>query len=147
MLYGGIIPSIHAIGFVILYSTIALILIYKLAPKLRLFDRFILKKKMTNEEGFVAVATDTYDSLIGLEGVAVSILRPSGKAKIGNERYGIDIGFIDNIVRMQNITRVPKVSRFVKGVINLRGEVIPIISLRLKMGLEEDEISKKTRII
>ena len=89
VLYGGIIPSIHAIGFVILYSTIALILIYKLAPKLRLFDRFILKKKMTNEEGFVAVATDTYDSLIGLEGVAVSILRPSGKAKIGNERYDV----------------------------------------------------------
>lgn len=66
---------------------------------------------------------------------------------LGDEQYGIDIKYISNIVRMQKITRVPKVSDYIKGVINLRGEVIPIISLRLKMGLEADEITKKTRII
>ena len=65
----------------------------------------------------------------------------------GDEQYGIDIKYISNIVRMQKITRVPKVSDYIKGVINLRGEVIPIISLRLKMGLEADESTKKTRII
>lgn len=67
--------------------------------------------------------------------------------QLGDEQYGIDIKFISNIVRMQKITRVPKVTNYIKGVINLRGEVIPIISLRLKMGLSEDEITKKTRII
>lgn len=67
--------------------------------------------------------------------------------KIGDEQYGIDIRYIDNIVRMQHITRVPKVAPYLKGVINLRGEVIPVMSLRLKMGLPEDEITKATRII
>ncbi|MBE5895027.1 MAG: chemotaxis protein CheW [Lachnospiraceae bacterium] len=66
---------------------------------------------------------------------------------IGDEQYGIDIKYIDNIVRMQNITRVPKVPCYLKGVINLRGEVIPVMSLRLKMDLEDDEITKDTRII
>lgn len=67
--------------------------------------------------------------------------------KIGVEQYGIDIQYIDNIVRMQNITRVPKVAPYIKGVINLRGEVIPVISLRNKMALALDEYSKNTRII
>lgn len=67
--------------------------------------------------------------------------------KLGNEQYGIDIKYIDNIVRMQHITRVPKVANYLKGVINLRGEVIPVMSLRLKMELEADEITKATRII
>lgn len=67
--------------------------------------------------------------------------------KLGNEHYGIDIKYIENIVRMQNITRVPKVAPYMKGVINLRGEVIPVMSVRLKMGLPEDEITKATRII
>ncbi|MDD2968327.1 MAG: chemotaxis protein CheW [Lachnospiraceae bacterium] len=67
--------------------------------------------------------------------------------KIGQEQFGIDIQHIDNIVRMQNITRVPKVPEYFKGVINLRGEIIPVMSLRLKMGLEPDVITKATRII
>ncbi len=67
--------------------------------------------------------------------------------KIGDEQYGINIKYIDNIVRMQNITRVPKVADYIKGVINLRGEVIPVMSLRLKMGLPADEETKATRII
>lgn len=67
--------------------------------------------------------------------------------KFGDEQYGIDIKYIDNIVRMQRITRVPKVQSYIKGVINLRGEVIPVVSIRLKMGLSEDVLTKKTRII
>ena len=67
--------------------------------------------------------------------------------RLGEEQYGVDIRYIDNIVRMQKITRVPKVASYLKGVINLRGEVIPIMSLRLKMFLPEDEITKATRII
>ncbi len=66
---------------------------------------------------------------------------------VGEEQYGIDIRYIDNIVRMQHITRVPKVPAYLKGVINLRGEVIPVMSIRLKMGLDADEITRATRII
>ncbi len=67
--------------------------------------------------------------------------------RLGDEQYGIDIKFIDNIVRMQHITRVPKVPEYLKGVINLRGEVIPVMSIRLKMFLPEEEITRATRII
>ena len=67
--------------------------------------------------------------------------------RLGDEQYGIDIGYIDNIVRMQNITRVPKVPAYLKGVINLRGEVIPVMSIRLKMDLPADEITRATRVI
>ncbi|MCR5802049.1 MAG: chemotaxis protein CheW [Lachnospiraceae bacterium] len=67
--------------------------------------------------------------------------------RLGDEDYGIDINFIDNIVRMQHITRIPKVASFLKGVINLRGEVIPVMSLRVKMGLQDDVIDRATRII
>ncbi len=67
--------------------------------------------------------------------------------KIDDEQYGINIKFIDNIVRMQQITRVPKVDDYLKGVINIRGEIVPVMSVRMKMGLAEDEITNKSRII
>ncbi len=67
--------------------------------------------------------------------------------RFGEEVFGIDIKYVDNIVRMQRITRVPNVASHIRGVLNLRGEVIPVISLRIKMGLEADEITKTTRII
>lgn len=66
---------------------------------------------------------------------------------IGSEQYGINIKYIDNIVRMQRITRVPKAQHYFKGVINLRGEIIPVMSLRLKFGLEADSITNAVRII
>ena len=47
--------------------------------------------------------------------------------KIDDEQYGINIKFIDNIVRMQQITRVPKVDDYLKGVINIRGEIVPVM--------------------
>lgn len=67
--------------------------------------------------------------------------------RLGNEQFGIDIKYIDNIVRMQRITRVPMAQDYFKGVINLRGEVIPVMSLRVRFELEDDEIDSKTRII
>ena len=67
--------------------------------------------------------------------------------RIGNEQYGINIKYIDNIVRNQKITRVPKTQTYYKGVINLRGEIIPVMSIRSKLGLEDDEFTDKTRII
>ncbi len=67
--------------------------------------------------------------------------------RLGEEQYGIDIRSIDTITRMQHITRVPKMPNYLKGVINLRGVVIPVMSMRLRMNLAADEITKATRII
>lgn len=69
------------------------------------------------------------------------------KIAMGTEMYGIDISYVDNIVRPQQVTRVPNVASYIKGVINIRGEIVPIMSLRLKMGLEEIEETKSTRFI
>ncbi|MGN1314254.1 MAG: chemotaxis protein CheW [Lachnospiraceae bacterium] len=66
---------------------------------------------------------------------------------MGDEQFGIDIKYINNIVKMQHITRVPNVASHIKGVINLRGEVLPVMSLRLKMGLEDAAETKASRII
>ena len=67
--------------------------------------------------------------------------------KIGSEQYGIDISYVDTIVRMQKITRVPKVQTYFKGIINLRGEIVPVMSVRTKMGLEDDVFTNASRII
>ena len=67
--------------------------------------------------------------------------------KLGAEQYGIDISYIDNIVRMQKITRVPKIQSYFKGVINLRGEIVSVMSIRNKMGLEDDVFTNASRII
>ncbi len=67
--------------------------------------------------------------------------------KLDNEQYGIDISFIDNIVRLQQITRVPKAQYFFEGVINLRGEIIPVMNLRNKFDLEPKAHTNSTRII
>ena len=67
--------------------------------------------------------------------------------KIGNEQYGLDISYVDNIVRMQSITRVPKAQSYFKGIINLRGEIVPVMSIRLKMELTDDTFTDASRII
>ena len=67
--------------------------------------------------------------------------------KIGDEQYGLPISVVDNIIRMSRITRVPKAPTHYLGVINLRGEVVPVMSIRKKMGLKDDEITKDSRII
>ena len=67
--------------------------------------------------------------------------------RLGTEQYGIDIKYVDNIVRQQRITRIPKAQPYFKGVINLRGEIIPVMSIRTKFGLEGDVFTNATRII
>ncbi len=67
--------------------------------------------------------------------------------RIGDEQYGIDINYVDNIDHMPSVTRVPNVPSYIKGVINMRGEVIPVMNIRTKMGLPEVEYTKNTRVI
>jgi len=66
---------------------------------------------------------------------------------LGSEEYGIEVDKVRTIERMIPITRVPKTPAFVKGVINLRGVVLPVIDLRGRFGLPETEPTENTRII
>jgi purine-binding chemotaxis protein CheW len=66
---------------------------------------------------------------------------------IGDEEYGINIQFVTEIVGIQKITDVPDTPAYVRGVINLRGKVIPVIDVRLRFGLPEREYDERTCII
>ncbi|MBB6019367.1 purine-binding chemotaxis protein CheW [Paenibacillus sp. JGP012] len=67
--------------------------------------------------------------------------------RLGSEEYGIEVDKVETIERMMPITRVPKTLSFVKGVINLRGVVIPVIDLRGRFALPETEYTDQTRIV
>ncbi len=66
---------------------------------------------------------------------------------IDREEYGIGIRYVTEIIGLQNITAVPDVPNFIRGVINLRGKVIPVMDVRLRFGLEEREYDERTCII
>ncbi len=66
---------------------------------------------------------------------------------IGEEEFGVDILQVQEIIRTMEITNVPRAPEFVEGVINLRGKVIPIVTMRSRFGLEPKEHDKYTRII
>ena len=78
-------------------------------------------------------ADDTLDQLISFT--------------IGNENYGVDIQTVKEVIRHREITRLPKAPAFVKGVINLRGDVIPIMDLRERFNMEQQEYTSMTRVI
>ena len=66
---------------------------------------------------------------------------------LGSEEYGVDIAQVKEINRMVSITHVPRAPHFMEGVINLRGQLIPIIDLRTSFGMPRAEHSKATRIV
>jgi purine-binding chemotaxis protein CheW len=66
---------------------------------------------------------------------------------ISNEEFGLDILGVQEIIRTMEITRIPRAPKFVEGVINLRGKVIPIIDLRRRFGMESKAHDSQTRII
>ncbi len=68
-------------------------------------------------------------------------------SRLGDEYYGIPIYNVLSIEKMSTTTRVPNAPDYVTGVTNLRGEVIPIINLRKKLGMEKCEIDKNSRVI
>lgn len=66
---------------------------------------------------------------------------------ISAERYGLDILKVQEIIKVTHITKVPKSPAFIKGVINLRGKIIPVIDLRVKFGIESIPYDERTCII
>jgi purine-binding chemotaxis protein CheW len=67
--------------------------------------------------------------------------------QLNGKEYGLSVHYVHGIEKIQHITRVPGIASFVKGVINLRGVVTPIIDLRKRFGLEECEYTDSTRVI
>jgi len=67
--------------------------------------------------------------------------------QLGSEEYGVDISQVQEIIRMVEITHVPRAPHFMEGVINLRGQLIPIIDLRTRFGMQRAEHTKSTRIV
>ena len=67
--------------------------------------------------------------------------------RVGSESYGIEVLSIREIIRVQQITPVPQMPEHVRGVINLRGKVIPIIDLGIKLALQNTEPTKRTCVI
>ncbi len=66
---------------------------------------------------------------------------------LGNEEFGTEVLKVREIMGLQDITTVPQTPTYVKGVINLRGKVIPVVDLRLKFGFPPEEYSARTCII
>lgn len=67
--------------------------------------------------------------------------------RLGSEEYGVDILQVQEIKRMLDITRVPQAPDFIEGVINLRGQIIPVLDLRRRFGFPAAERTADTRII
>ena len=67
--------------------------------------------------------------------------------RLGKEEFGIQVLKVMEIIGVQDITAVPTTPAFLRGVINLRGKVIPVINLRIKFGLEEEPYTQRTCII
>lgn len=66
---------------------------------------------------------------------------------LGGEVYGLEILKVQEIIGIMTVTRVPRTPEFVRGVINLRGKVIPVVDLRLKFGLDKVVDTERTCII
>lgn len=65
----------------------------------------------------------------------------------GNEYYGISISYVNEIIVIQPITAIPETEDYIKGLINLRGKIIPVIDVRVRFGMEQTEYTDRTCII
>lgn len=93
-------------------------------------------------------ATATHDAATSVRSIPIS--ERGGKYltfSLADEEYGLEILKVREIIGVMSITEVPRMPDYMKGVINLRGNVIPVIDLRLKFGLEEAEYTEHTCII
>ncbi len=89
-------------------------------------------------------------SAVGQQGRAERMVTAEGKHlifKLADEEYGLDILKVKEIIGLMDITAVPRTPGFVKGVINLRGKVIPVVDLRLKFGLSSRDYDERTCIV
>ena len=86
------------------------------------------------------------------EEIKEELLEDSQKGKFmtfqtGKEYFGISIGYVNEIIAMQPITAIPEVDDYIKGLINLRGKIIPVIDVRVRFKMEPKEYTDRTCII
>jgi purine-binding chemotaxis protein CheW len=67
--------------------------------------------------------------------------------ELGTEQFGVDIAGVESIIKIQPITRMPHTPRFVEGVTNLRGKVLPVVDLRRRFGMQPQPTDQNSRII
>jgi|SRR5271165_2929875 len=67
--------------------------------------------------------------------------------RVDGEEYGLDVLRVHEILRLQQLTRVPNAAHFVDGVMNLRGKIVPVVALRRRFGLDPIAADKQTRIV
>jgi purine-binding chemotaxis protein CheW len=84
--------------------------------------------------------TDFFDTKVSREGKYLTF-------SLAGEEYGIGILKVKEIIGLMSITPVPKTPEHIRGVINLRGKVIPVVDLRLKFGMERGESTERTCIV
>ena len=93
---------------------------------------------------------ETAKAVAPVGGTGMGMMDREGKYltfALGKEEYGIGILKVKEIIGMMPVTAVPRTPGHVRGVINLRGKVIPVVDLRLKFGMEEMDNSERTCII
>jgi purine-binding chemotaxis protein CheW len=93
-----------------------------------------------SEQATLETAVTTTDAYAGLAGKYLTFA-------LGGEVYGLEILKVQEIIGIMKVTSVPKTPAYVRGVINLRGQVIPVVDLRLKFGIASIEDTEKTCII
>ena len=87
------------------------------------------------------------ETALGVEGAAKAQAGKYLTFQLGAEVYGIEILKVQEIIGLMNVTHVPRTPAFVRGVVNLRGKVIPVVDLRLKFELEQLADTERTCIV
>lgn len=95
----------------------------------------------------MSTATTTENSSKDVSELAQRLAGKYLTFKLANEDYGLEILKVQEIIQMQTVTHVPKTPEYIRGVINLRGKVIPVIELRKKFSMNVAEDTEKTCII
>lgn len=120
--------------------------IAKLDGGKRLIMLLAVDKLVTRSE--LSAMTETSDQAQrGAGGAAESDERQLVTFKVAGEEFAVDIMQVQEIVRLGRVTKVPHVPEFVEGVVNLRGQVLPVIDLRKRVHLDRKEYSDATRVV
>ncbi len=67
--------------------------------------------------------------------------------KVGREEFGVDVKKVEGVISLVNITRMPRAPEFVEGIINLRGQIVAVVDLAARLGIESAERGNTTRIV
>ncbi|MCP4760806.1 MAG: hypothetical protein GY870_03425 [archaeon] len=87
------------------------------------------------------------DSMSVSEGTKVLTEIPIVRFKLGNTNFGFNVTAVQDIIKLEPFTRVPNALNYIRGVINYRGQIIPIISLRKRFNMSEEKDTDNTRIL